>query len=127
MRMGFFNHLKLNTDSMLKQFFQDEWMVVDMLIDWEDQTVSIYVDNEGVKAVPFFTKRATKLTHVNTLAIYGLTPEGISRFRNLRVCDQICDESKFLLLHFFDNFLCLVADLPDDMTILSGAVYHSGL
>ena len=72
---------------MLAQFEFEKWMVVDMLIDWDEQTVSIYVDNEGLKAVPFFTKRAKKLTHVNTLAIYGLTPEGVSRFRNLRVCD----------------------------------------
>ena len=101
MRMGFFYHLKLNTDSMLKMYSEDEWLAVDMLIDWEEQTVSIYVDQEAIRAVPFFTKRTTKLTHVNTLAIYGLTPGGVSRFRNLRVCDDICDEGK-QLPHIFD-------------------------
>ena len=94
MRMGFFHHIKLNTNSMIKMFEQDVWYTVDMLIDWEEQTVSIYVDGEGVTAVPFFTKRAQKLNDVNTIALYGLTPDGISRFRNLMVCDDICDGGK---------------------------------
>lgn len=36
MRMGFFNHVKLNTDSMIKMFTQDEWITIDMLIDWDE-------------------------------------------------------------------------------------------
>ena len=91
MRMGFFHHLKLNTDSMIKEFSQDTWMTVDMLLDWDAQTVSIYIDGVGIKAVPFFAKRSPKVTHVNTLAIYGLTPGSISRFRNLQICeDELC-------------------------------------
>ena len=92
--MGFFHHLKLNTDSMIKKFNPEEWMVVDMLIDWPMQTVSIYVDGDGVKSVPFFTKRSPKVDSVNALSIYGLTPGGISRFRNLRICNDICPGGK---------------------------------
>lgn len=66
-------------------------MTVDMLLDWDLQTISIYVDGIGIKAVPFFTKRATKLSAVNAVAIYGLTPESISRFRNLKICNELCD------------------------------------
>ena len=97
MRMGFFNHVKLNDDSMITEFFEGEWYTIDMLLDWELQTVSIYTDGEGVRAVPFFTKRAMKLEDVNAISIYGLTPGGISRFRNLLVCEDICDEGKFEL------------------------------
>lgn len=57
MRLGFFKHLKLNTESMIKMFEEGEWLSIDLLIDWEEQTVSIYVDGEGKLATPFFTKR----------------------------------------------------------------------
>ena len=86
MRLGFFKHLKLNTESMIKMFEEGEWLSIDLLIDWEDQTVSIYVDGEGVLATPFFTKRKTTLKDINTVALYGLTPESVSRYRNLMVC-----------------------------------------
>lgn len=99
MRMGFFNHIKLNVNSMIKMFAEDTWMTVDMLIDWEFQTVSIYVDGEGVTAVPFFTKQALKLNEVNAIALYGLTPEGISRYRNLMVCEDICSTGKLFDMH----------------------------
>lgn len=80
-------------------------MTIDMLIDWDEQTVSIYVDGEGITAVPFFTKRAQKLNEVNAIALYGLTPEGISRFRNLMICEDICSGGKFFH-HYTDQTLC---------------------
>ena len=83
LRMGFFNHIKLNTESMLKEFFEGEWYAIDLLIDWEMQTVSVYADGDALMAVPFFTKRAKKLDYFNTISLYGLTPGGVSRFRNL--------------------------------------------
>ena len=94
MRLGFFKHLKLNTESMIKMFEEGEWLSIDLLIDWEDQTVSIYVDGEGVLATPFFTKRKTTLKDINTVALYGLTPESVSRYRNLMVCEDICSGCK---------------------------------
>ena len=42
---------------MIKMFEEGEWLSIDLLIDWEEQTVSIYVDGEGKLATPFFTKR----------------------------------------------------------------------
>lgn len=71
-------------------FEEGEWLSIDLLIDWEEQTVSIYVDGEGVLATPFFTKRKTTLKDINTVALYGLTPESVSRYRNLMVCEDIC-------------------------------------
>ena len=94
MRLGFFKHLKLNTESMIKMFEEGEWLSVDLLVDWEEQTVSIYVDGEGVLSTPFFTKRKTTLKDINAVALYGLTPEGTSRFRNLMICDEICSGCK---------------------------------
>jgi len=54
-------------------------MSVDMLIDWEGQEVSIYVDGEGIAAVPFFTKRATKLQNERPFNLWTNT------WRNLTV------------------------------------------
>ena len=36
MRLGFFKHLKLNTESMIKMFEEGEWLSVDLLVDWEE-------------------------------------------------------------------------------------------
>ena len=44
----------------------------------------------------FFTNRETKLESANALSLYGLSPGGLSEFRNLRVCKEVCtvDEAK---------------------------------
>lgn len=103
LRLGFFKHLKLNTESMIKMFEEGEWLSVDLLIDWEEQTVSIYVDGEAKLATPFFTKRKQTIQEINTVALYGLTPESVSRFRNLQICDDICTGGKLVCV---DNDLC---------------------
>ena len=33
-RLGYFNYAKLNTESMVKQFKEDEWYVIDLIFDW---------------------------------------------------------------------------------------------
>ena len=43
-RMGYFNFMKLNSDAMVHETAADTWYTVDMLIDWDNQKVSIYVD-----------------------------------------------------------------------------------
>ena len=65
--------------------------------------MSIYVDGEAKLATPFFTKRKQTIQEINTVALYGLTPESVSRFRNLQICDDICTGGKLVCV---DNGLC---------------------
>lgn len=40
-RLGYFNYMKLNTESMVMKFQGDEWYRIDLLIDWEEQQITI--------------------------------------------------------------------------------------
>jgi len=46
-RMGYFNYSKINFNSMLQATKYDKWITVDFLLDWENQRVTVYIDNEG--------------------------------------------------------------------------------
>jgi hypothetical protein len=35
-RLGYFNYLKLNTESMVLNFAGETWYRIDLLIDWEE-------------------------------------------------------------------------------------------
>jgi len=66
-RFGYYNYTKLNTENMVKKFKADQWYVVDLLIDWEKQRVSIYIDGAAHVAVPFFTTMKEKIESVNAV------------------------------------------------------------
>lgn len=97
-RLGYFDHMKLNVESMIMPSTQDQWYVIDLLIDWDAQLVSIYIDNEANSAQPFFLMRASRVESTNAISIYGLSPESTSKFRNLQVCEHRCivDGCKFI-------------------------------
>jgi len=42
---------------------------------------------------PFFTFRKQRIEDANGISIYGLTPGGVSRFRDLRICNDFCASS----------------------------------
>jgi hypothetical protein len=44
---------------------------------------------------PFFTKRKQRIESANGISIYGLTPESVSRFKDIRVCTEFCPDRKF--------------------------------
>lgn len=50
----------------------------------------MYVDEERKVIQPFFVLRATEVESANALSIYGLTPSGTSRFKNMQVCHKMC-------------------------------------
>ena len=77
---------------MVKKFEADVWYNIDFLIDWEEQQVSVYVDKQGMLKAPFFTKQKEKIKSANAVSLYGLSPGGVSRFRNLQICKEKCDE-----------------------------------
>lgn len=82
--------MKMNTENMVMKFEKDPWYKVDLLIDWKEQNVSIYVDGEAKASSAFFHNHKQPLEKVNTLAIYGLSPNGMSKFRDIQVCNDIC-------------------------------------
>jgi hypothetical protein len=43
-RFGYFNYQKLNLVSMVQKFVSKTWYKVDLLIDWENQAVTVYVN-----------------------------------------------------------------------------------
>ena len=82
-RLGYFDYLKLNTQNMLLKFEAEKWYSVDLVLNYDEQRVSIYVDNEPLKSDTFFTQRKEKLSEGNAVSIYGLSPLSNSKFRNI--------------------------------------------
>lgn len=93
-RLGYFDYLKLNTENMLQRYEADKWFRIDLLLDWDEQRVTIYVDEQPLKSAPFFTQRKDKLTSGNAVSIYGLTPGSISQFRDIKMCMHVCPTRK---------------------------------
>lgn len=89
-RLGYLNYMKMNTANMVMRFKEAEWYKIDLLINWEAQNVSIYVNDEAKASALFFHNQKQPLEKANTLAIYGLSPDGKSKFRDLQVCNDIC-------------------------------------
>ena len=81
--MGYFEHIKLNIESMISKSVKDFWYEVDLIIDWEEGQVSIFLQQDPGSAQPFFVMRATEVKSANALGLYGLSPEGVSKFRNV--------------------------------------------
>ena len=77
-RLGYFDYLKLNTQNMLLKYESETWYSIDLILDYDEQRVSIYVDNEPLKSAAFFTQRKEKLADGNAVSIYGLSPSGVS-------------------------------------------------
>lgn len=97
-RLGYFNYLKLNTESMVMKFAAETWYTIDLLIDWEEQQVIIRSQVTGntdpeqtfKTRQPFFTKRKQRIESANGISIYGLTPGSVSRFKDIKVCTDYC-------------------------------------
>lgn len=84
--------MKLNTQNMLQTFTENEWYSIDLIMDYDDQRVSIYVNDKPLKSASFFTQSKDKLASGNAVSIYGLTPDSNSQFRNVMVCETLCGE-----------------------------------
>lgn len=109
-RLGYFNYLKLNTESMVMKFEAETWYQIDLLIDWDEQQIIIRsqpVDNAEVSFTsrqPFFTKRKQRIESANGISIYGLSPESVSRFKDIRVCTEFCLDCKSPHLNPTESF-----------------------
>jgi len=54
-RLGYFDYMKLNTENMLRKYEASQWYSVDLVLNWDEQRVSIYIDEEAYKSTSFFT------------------------------------------------------------------------
>lgn len=83
----------------------EEWYQIDLLIDWTDQQIIIRshpaknATDTYTSRQPFFTKRKQRIVSANGISIYGLTPQSVSRFKNIRVCTEFCPDCKFVNPH----------------------------
>ena len=89
-RLGYFTYSKLNVENMLQKYEGGISYSVDLWLDWDDQRVSIYINDVPIKSAAFFTQKKDKIEHANALSIYGLSPGSTSKFRNITVCDGKC-------------------------------------
>lgn len=89
-RLGFFDYMKLNTQNMLKKYEGDSWYRVDLILNFDEQRVSAYVNEKPLKSSSFFTQRKDKLVSGNALSLYGLSPGSVSYFKNIRMCNTVC-------------------------------------
>lgn len=89
--MGYYNYMKLNVESMILKTEANRWYSIDLIINWDLQWVTMYVDQEAQSAQPFFIMRNTHAKDANALSIYTLTPGATSLFRNIMVCDVACN------------------------------------
>ena len=113
-RFGYFNYQKLNLESMIYKFEADVWYQVDLVLDWDEQMVNVYVDQELSEqpAQMFFTKDTETIDSADTIIIYGLTPGSVSKFRDLQVCDTRClggEELEFVSAHGLSVSFIIVA------------------
>jgi len=75
--------MKLNTESMVHKFETNNWYKIDLLIHWDIQHVSIYVNDEKNELVstaiqPFYNNSKDNVETTNAIALYGLSPGGNS-------------------------------------------------
>ena len=112
-RMGYFDYQKLNMGNMIQKYKDQEWYSVDILIDWGNEKpvktnpngnaeeggkavsskprVSIFINGVYNGTDNFFsgetigssTTAINRIESANALLLYGLSPGGISRFRNV--------------------------------------------
>jgi len=101
-RMGYLNYMKLNTVNMVELSVGETWYKVDLLVNWDDQRVAIYVNDKFKASSPFFNNEKERVESANVLSIYGLSAGGTSRFRAMEVCTEICatgDAAKLDMKH----------------------------
>lgn len=87
--------------NMVDKFKKNTWYKIDLILNWKNNKVSIYVNGVGKSAATtgFFIdeKKKTAKTEkkvmlkANAISIYGLSPDGDSKFSGIRMCNDICD------------------------------------
>ena len=84
---------------MIQKYTTGQWYTVDLWLDWDEQRVSIYINDTPLKSETFFTQHDDIIESANALSIYSLSPGSVSYFKNIRVCNDICESDRPKNLH----------------------------
>ena len=90
-RFGYFNYQKMNLVSMVNPFTNGTWYKVDLIIDWNAQAVTVYVNDTQLASDSFFTNSKTTIATANAIVLYNLTPGGHCWIKQLMACADRCD------------------------------------
>ena len=71
---------------MVQKFTNDTWYQIDLLVDWDSQAVTVYVNNTQLASDKFFTNSKTNVKSANAIVLYNLTPGSSCQIKNLKVC-----------------------------------------
>ena len=89
-RFGYFSYLKMNLENMVKPFQSDTWYTIDLLMEWNNRTVTIYVtetvngtDYKVSSSVFFTDKKKYKPDSANALFLYNLAPSTTCSIKDL--------------------------------------------
>ena len=77
------------------KYEKEKWYKIDILLEWEDKNVAIFIDGIFLRTVAFYSLDRDDLmdcgdAFVNTLMVYNLTPGTTTAFRDIRLCDYLC-------------------------------------
>lgn len=89
-RLGYFDYIKLNVESMIMPYVANEWYTFDLIINWDEQCVSIYINGDGKSRQPFFLLRTLTFENANALSLYNLSPGSSCKVRNMQLCEILC-------------------------------------
>ena len=82
-RFGFYNFIRVNLEDLIYGFEPARWYTIDLLLNWSDQKVAIFVDGNYITTVIFFYNN--NIDKWNALMIYNLTPDSTIKVANLQV------------------------------------------
>lgn len=72
---------------MVQKFKNDTWYKFDFLLNFDNQTVTVYIDGEQKASDIFFSDpNKGKITYSDTVILYNLTPEATCKMKNLKIC-----------------------------------------
>jgi hypothetical protein len=80
----------MNLVSMVNKFTKGTWYKVDLILNWDEQTVTVYIDENQLASDIFFTNSKTNVPSANAIMLYNLTPGGGCRVKQLRACQERC-------------------------------------
>ena len=66
---------------MVNKFTSGVWYQIDLLVNWEKQDVTIYVNDTMLASDKFFTNSKTTIKSANAIVLYNLTPKGRCRVK----------------------------------------------
>ena len=88
--------MKLNKANYMDYKYEIEtWYKFDILLDWDLGEVAIFINGIYIKKTDFYSKDRDALmecdkTFVNTLMLYNLTPGTITKYKDIRLCTDLC-------------------------------------